>query len=437
MRLGIHKKLERHRGCVNTVSFNPDGNILVSGSDDRMVILWDWDVGTLKLAFPSGHSNNVFQAKIMPYTNDRRMVTCAADGEVRYAQILEGGRVITKVLAQHDGRAHKLAIEPGSPHIFYSCGEDGLVQHFDLRTQSATPLVLCKSIHSKGIAADIQLNAIAIDPRNPNVFAVAGSEQFTRLYDVRNCKMDGSTDRDCPVDFFCPPHLVGNENVGITGVAFSEQSELLASYNDEFIYLFQRDQGLGTNPTLASPTKENVKQPSPNAASSSKPGPQVYDGHRNCDTVKGVSFFGPKCEYVASGSDCGGIFIWRKKDGKLLRVLEGDKHVVNCIEPHPFAPIMASSGIEHDIKMWIPNAHEPAVPVKKEELKRKSTRFCHFPEDILMRILELQRRLSRAEEGTEVVASGELVDLMMGNADPDDSEESGDTSDNPRDCTVQ
>lgn len=33
------------------------------------------------------------------------------------------------MLARHRGRAHKLAIEPGSSHIFYTCGEDGLVQH--------------------------------------------------------------------------------------------------------------------------------------------------------------------------------------------------------------------------------------------------------------------------------------------------------------------
>jgi hypothetical protein len=48
---------------------------------------------------------------------------------VRHAQLLEDGRVETKLLGRHQGRAHKLAIEPGSPHIFYTCGEDGLVQH--------------------------------------------------------------------------------------------------------------------------------------------------------------------------------------------------------------------------------------------------------------------------------------------------------------------
>jgi DDB1- and CUL4-associated factor 8 len=41
----------------------------------------------------------------------------------------DGGDVATTLLGEHTGRAHNLAIEPGSPYIFYSCGEDGLVQH--------------------------------------------------------------------------------------------------------------------------------------------------------------------------------------------------------------------------------------------------------------------------------------------------------------------
>lgn len=48
---------------------------------------------------------------------------------MRHAQILDRGRVETSQLTEHQGRAHKLAVEPGSPHIFYSCGEDGVVNH--------------------------------------------------------------------------------------------------------------------------------------------------------------------------------------------------------------------------------------------------------------------------------------------------------------------
>ena len=75
---------------------------------------------------------------------------------MRHAQLLEDGRVETMLLGKHQGRAHKLAIEPGSPHIFYTCGEDGLVQHvsyciFFIR------IVFC---------------SLSFSPRSPTIFTV-------------------------------------------------------------------------------------------------------------------------------------------------------------------------------------------------------------------------------------------------------------------------
>lgn len=225
----------------------------------------------------------------------------------------------------------------------------------------------------------IHLNAIAIDPRNPNLFAVAGSDEYARLYDIRKYKWDGSTDFGQPTNFFCPPHLIGDQQVGITGLAFSELRELLVSYNDELIYLFTQDMGLGPNPPDPGSPKSMNSDASEigfshgSVSSQSKMDadekitPQVFKGHRNCETVKGVNFFGPKCEYVVSGSDCGRIFIWKKKSGQLIRVMEADKYVVNCIESHPHTMVLASSGIEHDIKIWTPKALEKATLPKNIE----------------------------------------------------------------------
>lgn len=67
---------------MNAVNFNSSGDILLSGSDDRHAILWDWQAGKAKLSFHTGHLNNVFQTKFMPYTNDQSIVTSAADGQV-------------------------------------------------------------------------------------------------------------------------------------------------------------------------------------------------------------------------------------------------------------------------------------------------------------------------------------------------------------------
>ncbi|KAF5449031.1 hypothetical protein F2P56_029521 [Juglans regia] len=445
-RFDIYRKLEKHRGCVNTVSFNADGDVLVSGSDDRRVILWDWETGRVKLSFHSGHNNNVFQAKIMPYTDDRSIVTCAADGQVRLAEISECGRVEMKLLAKHQARAHKLAIEPGSPHIFYTCGEDGLVQHFDLRTQAATKLFTCQPIDDRrNYMSVIPLNAISVDPRNPNLFAVAGSDEYTRLYDIRKYKWDGSTDFGQPTNYFCPLHLIGDEHVGITGLAFSEQSELLVSYNDEFIYLFTRDMGLGPNPLPASPVSLGIDASDkiggdhqfsacPSTMETDENGtPQVYKGHRNCETVKGVNFFGPNCEYVVSGSDCGRIFIWKKKGGELIRVMEADKTVVNCIECHPHTMVLASSGIESDIKIWTPKALERATLPTNIEEKPKARGWMYriaSPDDLMLQLFSLQRqRTSPGRSGETSDARRELLDLIMTfNANSDaSSDNEGDT----------
>ncbi|XP_022748504.1 DDB1- and CUL4-associated factor 8-like isoform X2 [Durio zibethinus] len=443
LRLEIYKKLEKHRGCVNTVSFNADGNILVSGSDDKRVILWDWETGRVKLSFHSGHVSNVFQAKIMPYTDDRSLVTCAADGQVRHAQISERG-VKTRLLATHQGRAHKLAIEPGSPHVFYTCGEDGLVQHIDLRTAAATELFTCPPIDdSRAFMPVVNLNAIAIDPRNPNLFAIAGSDEYTRLYDIRKYKWDGSTDFGQPTDYFCPPHLIGDNHVGITGLAFSYQSELLVSYNDEFIYLFTRDMGLGPNPVPSSPlsacseASEMGLDPSAMSASAMetdvKAIPQVYKGHRNCKTVKGVSFFGPKSDYVVSGSDCGRIFIWKKKGGELIRVMEADKRVVNCIESHPHITVLASSGIEKDIKIWTPKAIDKApLPTNIEKFKPKPGGWMYrvtTPQDLMLHLFSLRHGSPERNGENSSVAGRELVQLMLFNANSDaSSDDEGDAS---------
>lgn len=39
-----------------------------------------------------------------------------------------------------------------------------------------------------------------------------------------------------------------------------------------------------------------------------------------------------------SGSDCGHIFIWDRYTAKLAMLLEADRHVVNCLQPHPIDP---------------------------------------------------------------------------------------------------
>ncbi len=115
----LHSTHQRACRCVNTVAFTPEGDFLLSGSDDLNVILWNWRTGgcgpprgsaaahaapgppqrgsaerahTPRLrrrragkpvaTFETNHLNNIFQARALPFTNNRTIVTCAADGQV-------------------------------------------------------------------------------------------------------------------------------------------------------------------------------------------------------------------------------------------------------------------------------------------------------------------------------------------------------------------
>ena len=69
--------------------------------------------------------------------------------------------------------------------------------------------------------------------------------------------------------------------------------------------------------------------------------------------------------YVAAGSDDGNVFIWEKKSSKLVRILKGDSQIVNCIQWNPCRSLMATSGIEHIVRLWQPKGlhnQEQVIP---------------------------------------------------------------------------
>lgn len=346
-RLELQGRLERHTGCVNTLHFNPSGTRLASGSDDLRVVIWDWARRKAELEFDSGHKSNVFQAKFLPHSGDSTLAMCARDGQIRVAELSATQRCKnTKRVAQHKGAAHKLALEPDSPCSFLSAGEDAVVFGIDLRLdRPANKLVVVKEGEKK-----VGLYTIYVNPANTHHFAVGGRDQYVRIYDQRKIN---EHDNNGVLKKFCPSHLVSSESkTNITCLVYSHDgTELLASYNDEDIYLFDSSHSDGADYH------------------------RKYKGHRNNATVKGVNFYGPCSEFVVSGSDCGHIYLWDKNSARVVQFMEGDRGgVVNCLEPHPHLPGLATSGLDHDVKLWAPTAENPTTLKGLKEVMKKNKR---------------------------------------------------------------
>lgn len=83
-----------------------------------------------------------------------------------------------------------------------------------------------------------------------------------------------------------------------------------------------------------------------------------YTGHINVQTIKDVNYFGLQDEYVVSGSDCGHVLIWDRKSTKITTILHADEDIANVIEPHPYEPMIAVSGIDNTIKIFSADAKE-------------------------------------------------------------------------------
>ncbi|KXZ53917.1 hypothetical protein GPECTOR_6g835 [Gonium pectorale] len=246
------------------------------GSDDQSVIFWDWRRGVRRLRFEPGHTNNIFQ--------------------VRVSYLREGSsRPVTKRLHRHRGRAHKLALQHvspydpsfgppgggGGPPCFYSSGEDGDVGFFDLRVSDAEPLG-CMAATAGGPTvvggggvrlrprSVVDINAVHVNPARPWQLVVGGADEAVLLYDHRMLTSltssyvsasspaparaggSGGGGGRCrrvqgrPLMELCPSNLRPSGDPGafrrpthVTCVVFARNGDVLATYNDDDVYLFR------------------------------------------------------------------------------------------------------------------------------------------------------------------------------------------------------
>ena len=122
-----------------------------------------------------------------------------------------------------------------------------------------------------------------------------------------------------------------------------------------------------------------------------------YQGHRNCRTsLKQATFWGD--DYIMSGSDDGRIIIWEKETAKLMMAFPADERVVNCLAPNPHHYVLASSGIDYDVKLWstqglldgplrVSDEEMARIVETNEEMLEDSKKTISVPPHLFLRVL--------------------------------------------------
>lgn len=81
-----------------------------------------------------------------------------------------------------------------------------------------------------------------------------------------------------------------------------------------------------------------------------------FVGHCNTKTdIKEANYFGDS-NYIVAGSDDGNFFIWERDSGMVSSIYQADELIVNCVQPHPYICMLATSGIDHEVRLWSPQS---------------------------------------------------------------------------------
>jgi WD40 repeat protein len=76
---GKSHRLIHHEAPVRAVSFTPDGNLLMSGSDDGMLAVWDVSRAAPVLVHHVVHAHSSWILSLAPLSDSRRFLSCGAD----------------------------------------------------------------------------------------------------------------------------------------------------------------------------------------------------------------------------------------------------------------------------------------------------------------------------------------------------------------------
>lgn len=293
--LNLQRQMPVHEGCVNTLAWNYNGQLILSGSDDCYLcvtrpVLCDFQEKNYQVQHKilSGHRANIFSAQFMPYSSDTKIASCSSSGSIIVTDVNSPETSGTSLFECHKHTCYEVAPIPDMANVFVSCSEDKTVRLFDLRTTQSCLGVGCqKNILIRG---GYSMTTLSVNPTNPEQFLVGRSDGSGILFDRRKiCKdselsyhhqyhqqhqpeVSNNSATASDNNYTITKHLERLKARGalnhpahgavakftvpgftdthrFTSLCFSDDgSQVLASYSSDYIYLFDTDRA--SNVTL-------------------------------------------------------------------------------------------------------------------------------------------------------------------------------------------
>jgi WD40 repeat protein len=298
----IHENKSHHWRCpltlvghserVKSIAINNRETILVSGSDDKKIKIWDIESGNL-LQTLEGHSNWITAVSLS--ADNEILVSGSADKKVIVWNLITGEK--QKTLTGHSDWVTAAVISPNR-HIIASSSNDKKIQIWHPKTGKLLRTIKDNTEYIRALTTDA----------NGQVLVSSGSDKIIKLWNLSNGALSKS--------------LAGHSSF-VRTLALSQDGTILVSGSDDQTIKIWN---LSTGELLYTLT-----------------------GHLKSVLSVAISSNG---RILVSGSDDQTIKIWDLSTGELLNTLIGHSAGITSVTVNCAGTLIASGSSDRTIKIW-------------------------------------------------------------------------------------
>lgn len=301
-----YKTLHGHIDSVLATAFSPDAKLLLSGSADHTVRLWDMTNGTETLPPLTGHDDNIC---CVSFSQDgQSFASGAANGSVILWKTSSGTSIQSP--KRHNGDVMSIKFDLDGKHVV-SCAKDNTIQIWN---SASNDIILKPLVGQRGV-----VNQAMILSQDAH-FVGSASYRTIRIHSAVTGVNIHVLRRD-----------TGSQ---ISGITFSFGAEYLASASEDGIICIWR--------TLSGQLVRNLQLPG--------------SGMSNDPVIT----FSPQKLHIALDTDRNGIRLWDALSGSLIwDSIEGHSNSISSIGISADERYIASASFDNTIRVWDLFSGEP------------------------------------------------------------------------------